>query len=462
MTAELNIVSASVSDKGLSELRPHNEDAFIEMAHCGLYAVADGVGGAEGGEVASQMAVEMLSEAFTNKADGSDAEDILRSAIEGANAAIYKMANELPKLNGMATTIVALHIADNVATIGHVGDSRLYRAAPNGSLYRETEDHSMVAEEVRAGRMTEAQAENHPGRNVISRALGADPTVEADLKTILIDAGTSFLICSDGITRHINDDEIRKILIGPDSPADKCAHLKTLCFERGAEDNLTAVIVQVGDHAAKQQVADTPPNSDEEDTIATARVEDNSATASEERSEGSVFSTTGTFLSGNNDSANNNNGAFKTFGIAFGALLLGCVIGAALYHFMTSRSSVSQPPPQLSEMRSENIAFTSFEKLRRAVDGDPAAYLKETPPPQDAEDYYLQGRAYLLVGDFIKARAALLEAQNHIANAETSNAKVLSTDISTGLVITNDPEMQKRFRSEVEAAKAAVNSNSGP
>ena len=116
----------------------------------------------------------------------------------------------------MATTLVALHVAGNIATIGHVGDSRLYRVDGNGSLFRETQDHSIVEEEVRAGRMTAEQAANHPSRNVISRALGAEPTVEIDMKTIMFEPNTAFLLCSDGITRHINDFEIRELLIDGD------------------------------------------------------------------------------------------------------------------------------------------------------------------------------------------------------------------------------------------------------
>jgi protein phosphatase len=96
----------------------------------------------------------------------------MHAAFESANSAIYQMAHELPQLSSMATTIVALHLADNIATIGHVGDSRLYRVDREGNLYRETADHSMVADEVRAGRMTEEQAENHPSRNIINRAHG--------------------------------------------------------------------------------------------------------------------------------------------------------------------------------------------------------------------------------------------------------------------------------------------------
>ena len=268
------IDSATVSDRGLSEKRPQNEDSFLEIAERGIFAVADGVGGAQAGEVASQMAMEILGEAFVNTKANSDAEEVMQTAIQHANASIYQMSRDLPQLSTMATTIVALQIAGNIATIGHVGDSRLYRLDGNGNLYRETQDHSVVEEEVRAGRMTPAQAANHPSRNVISRALGAEQTVEIDMKTIMFEPQTSFLICSDGITRHLDDFEIRQLLMLGENPSEICAEMKKLCYERGAEDNLTAVIVRVSQGSVAQNFAGTPvavTAETEEATIAAAR-----------------------------------------------------------------------------------------------------------------------------------------------------------------------------------------------
>src|SRR5687768_9494774 len=168
------IQSSALSDRGLNERRPLNEDAFLHDLERGIFAVADGVGGAEAGEVASQTAIEVLDEAFRHQAAGSDNEDLMELAIQRANASIHQMAQDHAKFSMMATTIVGLHLDGNVATIGHVGDSRLYRLTPAGQLLRETEDHSVVEEEVRAGRMTAEQAANHPIKNVISRALGAE------------------------------------------------------------------------------------------------------------------------------------------------------------------------------------------------------------------------------------------------------------------------------------------------
>lgn len=248
--------SSVVTDRGLSAKRPLNEDSFLADSQRGIFAVADGVGGAEAGEVASQTAIEVLDEAFRHQPAGSDNEDLMELAIQRANASIHQMAQDHAKFSMMATTIVGLHLDGNVATIGHVGDSRLYRLTPEGQLLRETEDHSVVEEEVRAGRMTAEQAANHPSKNVISRALGAENSVEVDMKVLEVDEGTEFLLCTDGITRHIPDHELRQVLLTNDDLAIVCAELKQRCFERGAEDNLTAVLVCVGTPISAQDRAD--------------------------------------------------------------------------------------------------------------------------------------------------------------------------------------------------------------
>jgi serine/threonine protein phosphatase PrpC len=259
--AQVAVETAAVSDRGLSEKRPHNEDSYLLDAERRVFAVADGVGGAKAGEVASQTAVEVLAEAFRHHRQGEDAEDLMEIAFQRANASIFQMSREQTHLASMATTIVALHLDGNRATVGHVGDSRLYRLLPAGRLQRETEDHSVVEEEVRAGRMTAEQAANHPSRNVISRALGAESSVEVDLKTFEIDEGTVFLLCSDGITRHIPDDEIGSVLRGAQTLEAACAEMKRRCYERGAEDNLTAVAVRFG----ARSPAHAPAGSDAEE-----------------------------------------------------------------------------------------------------------------------------------------------------------------------------------------------------
>ncbi|MBA2378223.1 MAG: serine/threonine-protein phosphatase [Blastocatellia bacterium] len=275
MNNNFEFESASVSDRGLSEKRPENEDSYLELPSKGLFAVADGVGGAQAGDVASQMAMEILGEAFVNYADTVDPEEILLVAIDRANTAIHQMATDLPQLSSMATTIAALHVSGNVATIAHVGDSRVYRVEPHGELRRETDDHSVVEEAVRAGQLTPEQAKDHPKRNIISRALGSEPSVQVDFKTIMVDPGTIFLLCSDGITRHIDDDEISDLLTTGMSPSMLCDQMREICYQRGAEDNLTAVVVKIASHVAQNEAAQEPVTDaepfDDEETIANIR-----------------------------------------------------------------------------------------------------------------------------------------------------------------------------------------------
>src|ERR1044072_7235710 len=259
-TKTLEVHSAALSDRGLNERRPLNEDSFLHDPERTIFAVADGVGGAEAGGVASQTAIEVLDEVFRHQTNNANIEDLMELAIQRANASIHQMAQEHAKFSMMATTIVALHIKGNIATFGHVGDSRLYRLTPDGELHRETEDHSIVEEEVRAGRMTPEQAANHPSKNVISRALGAEPGVEVDMKTMEVEDGTEFLLCTDGITRHISDNELRQLLVVSNNLEEVCNELKRRCYERGAEDNLTVVIVRVGQHVgADERLAEMEP-----------------------------------------------------------------------------------------------------------------------------------------------------------------------------------------------------------
>jgi serine/threonine protein phosphatase PrpC len=461
------------------------------------------------------MAVEILGEAFANRKDGSDAEDVMREAIEQANAAIYQMANELPQLSSMATTMVALHLAGNIATIGHVGDSRLYRVDRSGDMSRETDDHSMVAEEVRAGRMTEEQAESHPGRNIISRALGAEPTVDVDLKTILVEPGTAFLLCSDGITRHVADNEIKGVLTFGGEPDEICEFLKTTCFERGAEDNLTAVVVKVrGDSKEPEHHATPAPVEEEEVTIATARspfdeiLEESDSQelleldtrelvtpeppveeVREEREtdpfemtvddvnydrpaveqvwpsepveppkpEPSAYSSLTSF---EQTDAPESNGTLRKMASALALLFIGALVGLAGYHLFLRPEPATTLP--ISTMTTNNIPLSSFEENRRNVDNDPVGWVnKNSGTAQDCEDYYLLGRAFLLMGDFLKARTALIESRDRLRGADPANAKVIADEIAMGLAVTNDTTIQTTLKKELnDAAAMTANSNS--
>ncbi len=513
MENNFQIVSASVSDRGLSEKRPQNEDSFLEMNKCGLFAVADGVGGAQAGDVASQMAVEILGEAFVNLKENGDAEEMMKLAIERANTAIYQMSHDLTQLSTMATTMVALHVSGNIATIGHVGDSRLYRLDSNGKIYRETQDHSVVEEEVRAGRMTAAQASNHPSRNVISRALGADYAVEVDMKTIMFEPHTTFLLCSDGITRHIDDFELRDLLLSSDKPANIAQKMKDICYQRGAEDNLTAVIAKVTNVAAvnfndkkPEPIADyedatvaavRPPvlTNDEkfaaplvvEEEIPTRRLEmppaiENNAPPETAAPAEFVFPTTTqnrTSLSFQAEKVEEppftageivredkpiftvvekKPGILGRILTPLLTLLLGTLIGAGVYH-LWARKNVEPEAIPVPTQQSQNIPLTSFEESRRTVDKNPQQYLAaSTLPPESAEDFYLMGRANLLLGKFSDAKQMFAQAKDRLAQTSDVNNKVLANDIEVGLIIVTVPLAQDEFIKVMNLN----NSNSSP
>jgi protein phosphatase len=434
----LSLEAAAVTDRGLNEKRPQNEDSMLSDPAHRIFVVADGVGGAQAGEVASQTAVEVLQEAFTNQKADEDVEDLMEIAIQRANDSIYRMSREQPRFAMMATTIVALHLDGLRATVGHVGDSRLYSHSPDGQLRRETEDHSLVEEEVRAGRMTPEQAANHPGRNVISRALGAEAAVDVDTRTFEFESGTTFLLCSDGITRHIPDAEMAALLSDAPSLDAVCEELKRRCYERGAEDNLTAVLVRVGEGAAHANV------SDEEATLVRERTDFHTArTLSDvpspilkrpfsEAGAGVATISTDSDVKAKSDAspavavtpkggvnspaaspvARKSGRAATAFGVL---LLVLAAVGLAFYVGMMFErkgaarrlgitQSVATPTPAAAVTETVESPVARFERLRRAIDLAPAAEAarmsaETNSRPLDSTDpefLYLYGRAMLL------------------------------------------------------------------
>ena len=436
-----NVKVASVSDRGLNDKRPLNEDSFLSEPERGIFAVADGVGGAEAGEVASQTAVDVLSEAFRHRiSDGDDVEDLMELAIQRANASIHQMANEHPKFSMMATTIVALHIDGLRATFGHVGDSRLYRVTSNGELRRETEDHSIVEEEVRAGRMTPEQAANHPSKNVISRALGAEPTVEVDMQTIEIEEGTSFLLCTDGITRHLSDKELRDLIVSGQSIDAVCEEMKRRCYERGAEDNLTAVIVQVGtpkytaavdaertvDAKLPPELARTAPDVSEPRVVLTpaSRIAFPGPDTQPQR-----VGAAPAVIAAEQEPATGGHAVRRFFGFIFVlALIAAAFYGGMRYQDIRRVLGFNVPSVQPTPSPSPD-ARASFDAKRAAVDADPHKWLAENvtagAKPFDSKDpefLYLYGRAQMLTGNHRDASQAFDLA---IANYQTASAAPL-------------------------------------
>ena len=436
-TKAFTIKASSLSDRGLNERRPLNEDAYLADRERSIFAVADGVGGAEAGEVASQTAIEVLDEAFRHQVAGADIEDLMELAIQRANASIHQLAQEHQRFSMMATTVVALHLKDNIATFGHVGDSRLYRLTPDGELHRETLDHSIVEEEVRAGRMTPEQAANHPSKNVISRALGAEPVVEVDMKTIEVEDGTQFLLCTDGITRHVSDGEIRRLLVIHEDLDSVCAELKERCYERGAEDNLTVVVVRVGKYiSADQRSEDLEPTISPESEAFYARTDGQQTMMGSVPASGLVPASRIAFPGPPSDGNPvpverlnvapeqvKKSGTGKVFGliVVLALLAVAFVAGARLKEripFFAAEQAKPTPVPTPTPLVEE--PFVQFEKTRRQVDQDPRAWLAndvgkellkssvqnplESPNP---EFLYLYGRANLLTGNPEEASKAL-------------------------------------------------------
>ncbi|MBX3244247.1 MAG: protein phosphatase 2C domain-containing protein [Acidobacteria bacterium] len=514
------IISAAVSDRGLSDKRPVNEDSYISLDQANLYAVADGVGGAQAGDVASQMAVEILGEAFAHYGDTVDPEEIMKVAIERANEAIFQMASELPQLSSMATTIAAIHLSTNIATIAHVGDSRVYRLDPQGHLHRETDDHSMVEEEVRAGRMTPEQALTHPSRNIISRAVGAADTVEVDIKTILIDPGSVYLLCSDGITRHISDNELEHLLATGMSPEMLCEQMKDLCYERGAEDNLTAIIIKTVGTEYDDSPRPEPDNFiadvlEEDETVATARtiatteadvpeaitetavtedtaddewltqettvaeaVAETSYEPAVEESLPQEYTSQSVVVPAVQPAGQDRD--LEMFGnkvravepapkISSGTvvgtilssliwLILGGLLGISGYYLWHKNNPIEpEPAPPVLVEKTSDIQRNAFSEGLKLVDADPAGYLKaRAADPKDAVDHYLLGRAQLLSGDAFAAGHQFRLAKDKLSETNHNDAERLAAEIAAGTAITQNPVIFEVFKKEYTALKDAV------
>ena len=222
--------------------RNANEDSVF--THAELFVVADGMGGAQAGEVASRTAIS----AFEGELSEGPPERVLEQTIKAANRAIHKQAQSDPNLAGMGTTTTAaiLDPESEEVAIGHVGDSRAYRFR-GGKLERLTRDHSLVEEMRRKGQLTEAQAEDHPQRSIITRALGPEPEVEVDLQTVPAQAGDVFLICSDGLTTMLDDDHIARLLGRASSLTAAVRSLVDEANRAGGRDNITVLLFQLGD-----------------------------------------------------------------------------------------------------------------------------------------------------------------------------------------------------------------------
>ncbi|MBO0747942.1 MAG: Stp1/IreP family PP2C-type Ser/Thr phosphatase, partial [Acidimicrobiaceae bacterium] len=231
----------SATDVGL--VRANNEDRYLVAEP--LFAVADGMGGHAAGEVASSTAVRSLKENFTDHTPAG-----LAAAARAANRAVWEEAQASPDLRGMGTTLVALALVGDPGreqlAVANVGDSRLYRLHL-GELYQVTSDHSLVGQMVASGALTPEEAEVHPRRNVLTRALGVDPDVDVDLVTVEAEQGDRYLLCSDGLPRELSDDQMASILRRLAGPDEAARELVEKARAHGGSDNVTVVLIDVAD-----------------------------------------------------------------------------------------------------------------------------------------------------------------------------------------------------------------------
>ena len=249
------------AESEIGPVRSVNEDAWLVAPEVGLFAVADGMGGHNAGEVASQLALEALG-AFIRRSDGQsdlswpygvDPEltflaNRLRTGIHLANRRVFRAAEGHDDYTGMGTTLVGLLVADGRAVIGNVGDSRMYRLTPAGEFGPITQDDSWAAA-LKAQGLAANELSQHPMRHVLTNVIGARDHVEAHLAEFEVSAGDCFLLCSDGLYDPMGDEELHRLLAAAGSPHEKARALVTRALELGSRDNVTALVVCIGDWA---------------------------------------------------------------------------------------------------------------------------------------------------------------------------------------------------------------------
>lgn len=231
--------------------REHNEDNFYvfdpERCDCAtrgmLLAVADGMGGHAAGETASRIAVETLGTFYTEGRPGNVREG-LEQCIEEANSRIFSQAQTSPTLKGMGTTLTVAVVDDRTVCLGQIGDSRAYLIRSK-TITQLTDDHSLVAEQIRQGILTEEEAASHPARNIITRALGTKEKVEADFNTWALEADDRLVVCSDGLHGVLSNEEILQTALSASDAPTACERLIALANEGGGPDNITVIVAHL-------------------------------------------------------------------------------------------------------------------------------------------------------------------------------------------------------------------------
>jgi PPM family protein phosphatase len=251
----MNVKSGARTDVGL--VREGNEDSYL--IDDPLFVVADGMGGHLAGDVASSTAVEVISEE-AQSASADDPES-LETLVQHANAAIYSKSQDDPALHGMGTTCTLVVVGDHLAQFAHVGDSRAYLMR-DGELSQITDDHTLVNRMVREGRLSADEADHHPQRNIVTRALGVDAHVSVDTLELQVRNGDRLLLCSDGLTSMVDASIIRETLAGEDDPQRAAERLVELAIQAGGEDNVTVLVLDLHDDREQTSTGATDAASD--------------------------------------------------------------------------------------------------------------------------------------------------------------------------------------------------------
>ena len=232
-------------------VRPQNQDAYIMEQldrNTVLGVVCDGMGGAKSGNIASSLAVDVFVQEVRRTWTSSMTQEkinlMLRSAVKLANFTVFDQAQQFEEFDGMGTTLVAVLVHNRHVTVVHVGDSRAYRINPDG-IWQMTRDHSLVQMMVERGELTQEMARTYPGKNFITRAIGTEPFVECDVNNLELSKGEYLLLCSDGLSNVLDDQEILFEVVHGVDKRDCCQRLLEIAKHRGAPDNVTSVLIAV-------------------------------------------------------------------------------------------------------------------------------------------------------------------------------------------------------------------------
>jgi serine/threonine protein phosphatase PrpC len=280
-------ISEHAGSTDVGRQRSSNEDSLVCSPP--LFAVADGMGGAKAGEVASGLAVKVLEE--DDAEVGAPVEPHLVELVREANRRIYELSTDDESRRGMGTTLTAARLHDGDVSLAHVGDSRAYRMR-GGALEQLTNDHSLVAELERSGQITAEAAVHHPQRSIITRALGPEPDVEVDTYTLTGKEGDVFLLCSDGLTGMISDEEVESILRGAGGLDEAAQALIRAANQSGGRDNITVVLFRLGDGGGADMEAEAAAS--DETMAGNLKAEDVAAAGEEGASGGEGASTVAT------------------------------------------------------------------------------------------------------------------------------------------------------------------------